>query len=133
MIRRVQALDLAEMSNDRSELRGAIERYITDRGSLQRSLPPSASPRRDERLREFTQAWLDQLGNLDFDRLSQDGKVDFLLLKNQLAHELRQIDIRGKEPAESASLVPFAQLDPRARRIPARAEADGSGRRSPAI
>ncbi len=101
------ALDVAEMSNDRSELRGPIERYTTDRGTLQRSLPPSASPRRDERLREFTKQWLDQLGNLEFTRLSQDGKVDFLLLKNQLTHELRQLDIRGKETAESASLVPF--------------------------
>ncbi len=42
-----------------------------------------------------------------FHRLSQDGKVDFLLMKNQLAHELRQLEIRGKETAESASLVPF--------------------------
>jgi dipeptidyl aminopeptidase/acylaminoacyl peptidase/uncharacterized protein (DUF885 family) len=102
-------LDLAEMNNEHSELRGAIDRYMTDRGSLQRSLPSSASPRRDERLREFTKLWLDQLANLEFGRLSQDGKVDYLLLKNQLAHELRQIDIRGKESAESASLVPFAK------------------------
>jgi dipeptidyl aminopeptidase/acylaminoacyl peptidase len=101
-------LDLAEMSNDRSELRGVIDRYVTDQITLQRSLPPSASPRRAERLREFTKQWLDQLGNLDFPRLSQDGKVDFLLLKNHLAHELRQLDIRGKETAESAKLVPFA-------------------------
>ena len=97
------------MNDDRSELRGAIERYVTDRGSLQRSLPPSASPRRDERMREFTKQWLDQLGNLEFDRLSQDGKVDYLLLKNQLAHELRQIDIRGKERAESALARPVRQ------------------------
>ena len=96
------------MNNEHSELRGAIDRYMTDRGSLQRSLPPSASPKRDERLREFTKLWLDQLGNLEFGKLTQDGKVDYLLLKNQLAHELRQIDIRGKETAESASLVPFA-------------------------
>jgi dipeptidyl aminopeptidase/acylaminoacyl peptidase len=104
------SLDLAEMNNEHSELRGAIDRYMTDRGSLQRSLPPSASPRRDERLREFTKLWLDQLAYLEFGRLSQDGKVDYLLLKNQLAHELRQIDIRGKETAESASLVPFARV-----------------------
>jgi hypothetical protein len=101
-------LDLAEMSNDRSELRGAIDRYLNDRGSLERSLPPSLSPRRDERMREFTKQWLDGLGNLDFGHLSSDGKVDYLLLKNQLAHELRQADIRTKEAAEAASLVSFA-------------------------
>ncbi len=102
------SLDLAEMSGDRSELRGAIERYVTDRGSLLRSLPPSASPRRDELARDFTKHWLEQLGNLEFDRLSQDGKVDYLLMKNQLSHELRQLDLRGRELADSSSLVPFA-------------------------
>ena len=44
--------------------------------------------------------WLDQLGSIDFDRLSQDGKVDYLLLKNHLDHELRQVDIRWHERAE---------------------------------
>ncbi len=102
-----RGLDLEEMSNDRSELRGAIDRYLNDRVSLQRSLPPSSSPRRDERLREFTKEWMEQLGNLDFGRLSTDGKVDYLLLKNQLSHELRQADIRARERAEAASLVPF--------------------------
>ncbi len=60
------SLDLAELNNDHSELRGAIDRLNTDRGSLERSLPPSPSPRRDERVREFTRQWLDGLGNLDF-------------------------------------------------------------------
>ena len=63
--------------------------------------------------------------------LSQDGKVDYLLLKNQLAHELRQLDIRGKETAESASLVPFARPILELDEAPPRAQADGlvEGRR----
>jgi hypothetical protein len=103
------ALDLVDFSGDKSELRGAIERYSTDHGSLQRSLPPTVSPERDERARSFAKQWLDGLGNLEFDRLSQDGKVDYLLLKNYLAHELRQLDIRGREQTEAASFVTFGQ------------------------
>jgi dipeptidyl aminopeptidase/acylaminoacyl peptidase len=102
-------LDLVDLSGDKSELRGAIERYVTDRGSFQRSLPPAASPERDERVRSFTKHWLDGLGSLEFDRLSQDGKVDYLLLKNHLAHELRRLDIRGREQVAAASLVTFGQ------------------------
>ncbi|HZW31580.1 MAG TPA: DUF885 family protein, partial [Isosphaeraceae bacterium] len=103
------SLDLADLNGDRSELRGAIERYEADRGSLMRSAPPPVSPRRDERVRDFTEQWLDRIGSLDFDRLSQDGKVDYLLLKNHLAHELRQLDLRAKQRAETNPLVPFAR------------------------
>ncbi|MFI5461404.1 MAG: prolyl oligopeptidase family serine peptidase, partial [Isosphaerales bacterium] len=103
------SLDLEDLNGDRSELRGAIERYSSDRGSLLRSLPPAASPLRDGRIRDFTKSWLDQLGSLDFDRLTQDGKVDYLLMKNHLAHELRQLDLRARENEESAPLVPFAR------------------------
>ncbi|MGP0069994.1 MAG: DUF885 family protein [Isosphaeraceae bacterium] len=103
------SLDLAELA-DRSELRGAIERYEADRGSLLRSAPQAGSPLRDEQLRGFTAQWLDQLGSVAFDRLTQDGKVDYLLLKNHLAHELRQIEIRSKERSEWEPLVPFAPI-----------------------
>lgn len=103
------SLDLAELNGDRSELRGAIGRYDADRGSVLRSSPPASSPRRDERIRDFTAQWLDQLGRLDFDRLSHDGQVDVLLFKNHLAHELRQLDLRARERAESDPLVPFAR------------------------
>ncbi len=40
--------DLADLNDSRSELRGVIERYTVDRGSLQRSLPPAASTQRDD-------------------------------------------------------------------------------------
>ena len=90
-----------------------IERYTVDRGSLQRSLPPAASAQRDERIHEFTARWLDQLGKLDFNRLSHDAKVDDLLFKNHLTHELRQLELRGRQRAAAAPLVPFAAIDPR--------------------
>jgi hypothetical protein len=83
------SLDLAELNGDRSELRGAIERYDADRGSVLRSAPAAGSAQRDDRIRDFTRQWLDRLGSVDFDRLSQDGKVDYLLWKNHLAHGLR--------------------------------------------
>ena len=53
-----------------SELRGVIERYEADRRQpAPIGSPPAGSPQRDERIREFTAQWLDQLGRLDFDRL----------------------------------------------------------------
>jgi dipeptidyl aminopeptidase/acylaminoacyl peptidase len=102
-------IGLAEENDDRSELRGAIERYMADRGSLFRSAPPAASAARDDRFRSFTKEWLDQLDSVDFDRLCRDGQVDFLLFKNHLAHELRQLDLRARERGEAQPMVPFAR------------------------
>ncbi len=64
---------------------------------------------RDEKVRDFTNQWLGQLGKLSFDSLSQDGQVDYILFKNYLEHDLKQLELRMKERAEAAPLVPFGK------------------------
>ncbi|HKQ77318.1 MAG TPA: DUF885 domain-containing protein, partial [Blastocatellia bacterium] len=103
------APDLGDLDSSRSELRGAIERYVADRGSLSRGYPVETSPARLERFKQFNSDWLTTIGKLNFDSLSLDGKVDYLLFKNQLEHELQQLEIQNKSLAEIAPLVPFAQ------------------------
>ncbi len=99
--------DLADLNDSHSELRGPIERYTVDRGSLQRSLPPAGSsqPGADARLYS---ALARSARRPDFSRLSHDAKVDVLLFKNHLTHELRQLELRGRQRAEAAPFVPFA-------------------------
>ena len=92
-----------------SEMRPLIERYTVDRGSLTRSYPASISSARQARFRQFYTDWLAQLQKLNFDSMSQEGKVDYLLLKNHLEYELRQMDIQAKQLAEIQPLVPFAK------------------------
>jgi hypothetical protein len=41
--------------------------------------------------------------------MSQEGKVDYLLFRNHLEHELRQLDIEEKQLAEVAPLIPFSR------------------------
>ena len=91
-----------------SEMRAAIERYSVDRGSLARSYPVNMSPARRERFRKFYTDWLTSLQKLDFDAMSQDGKVDYILFKNHLEYELRQLDIQAKQLAEIQPMIPFA-------------------------
>jgi uncharacterized protein (DUF885 family) len=91
-----------------SEMRAAIERYSVDRGSLARSYPVNLSPARRERFRKFYTDSLTSLQKLDFDSMSQDGKVDYILFKNHLEYELRQLDIQAKQLAEIQPMVPFA-------------------------
>ena len=91
-----------------SEMRSAIERYTVDRGSLTRSYPVAVSPARRERFRKFYNEWLASLQSQDFDAMSEDGKIDYLLFKNHLEYELRQLDIQARQLGEIEPLVPFA-------------------------
>jgi len=97
------------VDNGTSEMRPIIEYYIADRGSLQRSFFVNNSPARRERFRKFYQDALDRIQKLNFDAMSEAGKVDYILFRNHLEHELRQLDIEERQQAEIASLVPFAQ------------------------
>ena len=91
-----------------SEMRSAIERYTVDRGSLFRSYPVTTSRARRERFKRFYEEWLKSLQSLDFDAMSQDGKIDYLLLKNHLENELRQLDIQSRQFDDIEPLLPFA-------------------------
>jgi len=91
-----------------SEMRSAIERYTVDRGSLTRSYPVAVSQRRRDRFRKFYSEWLASLKDLNFDSMSEDGKIDYLLFKNHLEYELRQLDIQSRQLSEIEPLVPFA-------------------------
>jgi uncharacterized protein (DUF885 family) len=91
-----------------SEMRGAIERYTVNRGSLMRSYPVAVSGARRERFKKFYNEWLASLQSLDFDSMSEDGKIDYLLFKNHLEYELRQLDIQARQLSEIEPLVPFA-------------------------
>ena len=101
--------ELSDIDNAKSELRPVIERYVADRGSLTRSYPVDISPARQTRFQQFYRDWLTLLGKMNFDTMSQDGKVDYVLLKNHLEHEAQQLELDRKALAEIAALMPFAQ------------------------
>jgi hypothetical protein len=92
-----------------SEMKASIERYAVDRGSLARSYPVGMSPARRDRFKKYYSDWLASLQTLNFDSMSQDGKVDYILFKNHLEYELRQLDIQAKQLSEIQPLIPFAK------------------------
>jgi uncharacterized protein (DUF885 family) len=101
--------DLKDIDSSNSEMRPWIERYVLDRGSLSRSYPVEISPTRQTRFKQFYTDWLAAIGKLSFDAMSLDGKVDYVLFKSHLDHELQQAEIQNKSLAEIAPLIPFAQ------------------------
>ncbi len=98
-----------DLDTSRSELRPLIERFTVDLGSLNRFYTIPISPTRRERLRKFYTEWLQELEGMNFEALSVDGQVDYLLFKNHLEYLLRQLDIQAKQIAEMESLMPFAR------------------------
>ena len=99
--------ELNDLDSNQSEMRGVIERYTSDRGSLARFYTVDASSARQARMKQFYTEWLATLAKLNFDSMSQDGRIDYLLFKNHLDHELRQLDLQVKAAAEVAALLPF--------------------------
>jgi uncharacterized protein (DUF885 family) len=95
------------MALHQSELREVVQRYQADRqkiGGRLGGLPGGKGPKTPEsaaRLKQFSMDWLAALDKLDFDKLSQEGKVDYLLLKNHLNRELRRIEVLAKAEAEA--------------------------------
>ena len=84
-----------------SEFQGVIQRYQTARGNIAGRLatlpaPPAGTPPRSSdrqaRAKQFYSEWQAALRKLSFDALSKDAQVDYLLLQNQIQHELKRAD-----------------------------------------
>src|SRR5262245_41433492 len=93
-------LDLNDLDTSKSEMRPVIERYVADRGSLVRSYPVESSPARLARFKEFYSDWLALIGKMNFDAMSQEGKVDYVLFKFHVEHEQQLLEMQNKSLAE---------------------------------
>ncbi|HEX2722511.1 MAG TPA: DUF885 family protein [Gemmatimonadaceae bacterium] len=91
-----------------SELAPIVDRFANDSYSLGRRYDADDSPAQRQRMRSFYTGWQTRLRDVDFDKLSQEGKVDYVLLANYLRHELFVLDRQDRQRSETALLVPFA-------------------------
>jgi uncharacterized protein (DUF885 family) len=98
--------------NDRastSELRDAVPRYTADRQLLLRFHNVQGSAMRIAAQENFADGWLQALARLDFDRLSQEAKVDYILLANRIKADRQQATAEARLVQQLSPLVPFAQ------------------------
>ncbi len=101
--------DLSNYNEPPSRLRGVIEKFSEDYGSLNRFYTAQTSPNRAARLRTFYADWLSFLNRQNFESLNADEQIDYLLFKNYLAHEIKESDRRTKQFEEMSALLPFAK------------------------
>lgn len=96
------------MGTTTSELAEVVSRFAADQSSLQRRYDAPDSKGQRARMRAFYTSWREQLAALDFGKLSQEGKVDYLLLDNHVRYQLDLMAREDKQFAEIAPLLPFA-------------------------
>jgi hypothetical protein len=86
-----------------------IEQYTADRMSLNRIYPLIIAQSRMARFEKFDKDELARLAAMNFDKLSEDDQIDYLLLKNRITSDLHQLAIQKRQVDEMQSLLPFAK------------------------
>lgn len=96
-------------ANDQARMPAMIEQFTADWRSLGRTYSVAISPVRMTRLEKFYGDTLAQLDAINFDSLSHEDQVDYLLLKNLVITRQHQLAIRKKQIDEMMPLLPFAK------------------------
>ena len=91
-----------------ADLGPVLERYASDARSLRRFYDVPFSPTTERVMRQFYEAWRSAMQQIRFGSLPEEGRIDYLLFRNKLDHEIRQLDLNRKRAAEIADLIPFA-------------------------
>jgi uncharacterized protein (DUF885 family) len=99
--------DIGTHNEPPSRLRGPIENFNEDYGAFNRFYTAYSSAKRSARMRSLYGEYLTNLGRLNFDQLSQDEKIDYILFKNYLDHELKELGRNEAQISEMAVLIPF--------------------------
>jgi uncharacterized protein (DUF885 family) len=90
-----------------SDLRDVVERYTADQRALLRRYDVDYSAERRAVRRAFDEGWLARTDSIGFDRLNEDGRIDWLLLRDRLRHDLALLAQEEQLVAETAPLLPF--------------------------
>jgi len=90
-----------------SELRDFVERFSTDRVTLLRRYPMEQSPERFARLKKFYGDWQTRLATVNFEPLSVEARIDYVLLRNRLDYDLKLLGREEKFLNETQPLLPF--------------------------
>ena len=111
-----------------SELAPVVERYSADRVALGRRWTVSYSPERTRRFHEFFSGWQQEIDALEFEALSLEGRVDYVLLLNELRYQLELLTREAGLAAEMDGFISFTSLiveleERRRRREPVESEA----------
>ena len=84
-----------------------VRAFDADQRRISRSYDLPWSPQRRERLDRLYRDWQHTVGRTDFSALDQDGRVDYLLLRERLTYERALLAEEAQRQAEVEPLLPF--------------------------
>ncbi len=105
-----QADEFSWYNEPPSRLRGVIEKYNQDYGSINRFYTAETSANRAARLKQLYSDHLTLINGLNFDALNHDEQIDYVLFKNYLQHELKELARYGAQLKEMGIIIPFANI-----------------------
>ncbi len=96
------------LASSPGDLRDVLTTYSRDKLNLSRLYDGPFSAARNTAMQRFHEAWQSALPTIAFEKLDQNGKVDYLLFQSTLRYELRQLGLEKTRWAEVEPLLPFA-------------------------
>lgn len=92
-----------------TELANLITAYQADRGALSRLYTNRLSAEYYGRMESFNQDYLKTLQAQNYNALSDDGKIDYVLFRNYLEKQLAEIDLEKQSFTAIQSVVAFGK------------------------
>src|SRR6185503_4744108 len=103
------ALVVLASQSQGADLQVTLEQFQADEGNLRRVYTVDLSESRRKRLTDFYNDNLAKLKSTNFQALNRDGQVDYVLFRNYLERERRQLELQQEDQAKYANLIPFAK------------------------
>ncbi|KAJ5298367.1 uncharacterized protein N7443_006487 [Penicillium atrosanguineum] len=91
-------------------IRERIERITEDLNDIKTFFPIRISTKRTQKLKQYLKRELELLREQPFECYDQQEKVDYLLIKNYLERQLRQVELDIKQDQKTKPLLPFADI-----------------------
>ena len=91
-----------------SDVQPVMANYEADKGNLTRFYTIANSPERRERFKQLINTYLQQLQQLDFDKMNTSSQVDYILFQRNINNELRSLNKEEAEFNQIKKYIPFA-------------------------
>ncbi len=102
-------LVLGSLWAEATELVSMITAYQADRGALSRLYTNRLSAEYFARMESFNQDYLKTLQAQNYEALSEDGKIDYVLFRNYLEKQLAELDLEKRDFMSIRSVVAFGK------------------------
>lgn len=102
-------LVLGSLWAEATELVNLITTYQADRGALSRLYTNRLSAEYFARMESFNQDYLKTLRAQNYEALSEDGKIDYVLFRNFLEKQLAELDLEKRDFMAIQSVVAFGK------------------------